>query len=174
MTLDNKKIRKVSNEPHTQTISGEEFCSEGIYIGEPRAKFLQKLKTKHLVLNPEPFKDVKGLNSREVTFTGTYTNIQISCECIIAFGDVGYHQEQYIYGYQMHNRLHGCQYMAHYFGVFRAHVLNIVDFIQTPPKEPALFLVRRLYDGGNLSQYMFDKRRNGKYKKNYFFFSAAY
>ncbi|GAA5803090.1 hypothetical protein HPULCUR_008565 [Helicostylum pulchrum] len=63
----------------------------------------------------------------------------------------------------MHNRLYGCQYMAHYVGVFRAHVLDIVDFIQTPPKDPALFLVRRLYYGGNLGQYMYDKRRNEEY-----------
>ncbi|KAG2229317.1 hypothetical protein INT48_005886, partial [Thamnidium elegans] len=144
----------------------EEFSPEGVYTGEPKAIFLQKINTECLVLNPEPFRDVKGLNSREVTFTGAYTNLQISCECIIAFGDVNYHQAQYIYGYKMHNRLYGCRSMAHYVGVFRAHVLDIVDFIQTPPKDPALFLVRRLYCGGNLGQYMLNKRRNDAHLKN--------
>lgn len=136
-------------------MSDETFVTDWKEVGVPG------FDVQSLILNPEPVKDIKGLNSREVTFIGTYKNMDITCRCVIAFGDIDYHQEQYYYGYHMYREMQSCRYVTNYIGIFRAHVLDIVDFIQNPPKEPALFIVKPLYVHGTLAQYAKAKRRTG-------------
>lgn len=128
--------------------------------------FPLKIDKKDIELNPDPINDIKGLNSREVTFIGNYKNVEISCVCVIAFGDMQYHQEQYYYGFKMSQQLLACRNMANYFGVFNAHILEMANFINRPPKEPALFIVKPLFTNGTIGQYLKIKRRTGNYCKH--------
>lgn len=123
--------------------------------------FPLKIDKNNIELTQEPVKDVKGLNSREITFNGEYNDIEISCVCVMGFGDAMYHYRQYYYGFRMSQKLVACRNMANYIGIFKADITQMADFISTPPKDLSLFIIKPSFTNGTVAQYMKTLRNSG-------------
>lgn len=113
-----------------------------------------------LVIDENPVKDVKSNNGREISFTAKYKQVDVLCIRIIIDGDINFHQEQYVYAYDMSQRLIACRNVANYLAFFQCERLEEVNFI----KKPVLLLIKPLYSNGSLQQYLLQlKKTGGKY-----------
>lgn len=122
--------------------------------------FPLNIDKEELKIDENPVKDVKSNNGREISFTAKYKQVDVLCIRIIIDGDINFHQEQYVYAYNMSQRLIACRNVANYYAFFQCEKLEEVNFI----KKPVLLLIKPLYSNGSLQQYLLQlKKTGGKY-----------
>ncbi|KAL9550271.1 hypothetical protein MBANPS3_004795 [Mucor bainieri] len=152
-------LSELSSDPEAEE---KDLLAEAQLQAEVSHPFPLDFDIKSISINTPPVMDKMKDHRREISFKGSYKQLDIMCTCVVPSLNSSYFDDMNRYEWQMSDHLLPCRGMATYINHFRSKrnaALN--EMIDDGSDQAVSFFIKPYYEKGTLASYRLSKRSRG-------------